>query len=83
MLCPASKNVPVIIAAANAINKTAVNLVEKRKLEINDLISQKNTEVAGLQSQINTAITNYDTQITAKRNEIAVLEADIKKLSIT
>ena len=57
--------------------------IEKRKLEINDLISQKNTEVAGLQSQINTAITNYDTQITAKRNEIAVLEADIKKLSIT
>lgn len=57
--------------------------IEKKKLEIDDLISQKNTDVGALQAQINTTIANYDTQITAKRSEIAVLESDIKKLAIT
>jgi len=63
------------------VKKTAS--LEKKKLEINDLISQKNADVAGLQIQINNAISNYDSQINTKRDEIAALESDIKKLSIT
>jgi len=72
--------------ALNTVYETWVKKqaqINKKQLEMAELVTQLNAAITPLQSQIETARASYQDQVGVLNSDIAQLEADIKGLALS